>query len=130
LGVYDLPVTETLWRLTELGDLGVDAGANIGYTASVLAVRAGPAGLVVAFEPHPVLRAELAANIARWAGCAAVPVDVRGCALSAAPGTLALVEGDAFAAMSAQYSRARRACSLSGACATWCMRTTSVVRRR
>lgn len=98
LGVYDLPVTETLWRLTESGDLGVDAGANIGYTASVLAVRAGPAGLVVAFEPHPALRAELAANIARWAGRATAPVDVRGCALSAAPGDLALVEGDAFAA--------------------------------
>lgn len=98
LGVYDLPVTETLWRLTELGDLGVDAGANIGYTASLLAVRAGRAGLVVAFEPHPVLRAELAANIARWAGCAVAPVDVRGYALSAAPGALALVEGDAFAA--------------------------------
>jgi hypothetical protein len=28
-GLYELGVTETLWRLTESGDLMVDAGANI-----------------------------------------------------------------------------------------------------
>ena len=43
-GLYELGVTETLWRLTELGDLAVDAGANIGYMASVLGVRVGPKG--------------------------------------------------------------------------------------
>jgi len=41
-GLYELGVTETLWRLTESGDLAIDAGANIGYTASILGVRAGP----------------------------------------------------------------------------------------
>jgi hypothetical protein len=35
-GLYEIGVTETLWRLTEPGDLAIDAGANIGYTASIL----------------------------------------------------------------------------------------------
>jgi hypothetical protein len=35
-GLYEFGVTETLWRLTEPGELAIDAGANIGYTASIL----------------------------------------------------------------------------------------------
>lgn len=52
-GVFELAVTETLWRLTDPGDLAVDVGANIGYMSSVLARRCGPAGSVRVFEPHP-----------------------------------------------------------------------------
>lgn len=58
-GVYDLPVTEALWRLTDPGDTALDVGANIGYTASVMA-RRGAA--VHAFEPHPQVFGELEAN--------------------------------------------------------------------
>ena len=43
-GIYDLAVSETLFRLTRSGDLVVDAGANIGYMSGLLAVRAGVTG--------------------------------------------------------------------------------------
>lgn len=64
LGVYDLPVTETLWRLTDPGDVAVDAGANIGYMTAVLLARTP---FVWSFEPHPDIYGKLAVNNARWA---------------------------------------------------------------
>ena len=42
LGLYDLAVSETLWRLTSPGDLTVDVGANLGHMTGILALRAGP----------------------------------------------------------------------------------------
>src|SRR5688572_15513819 len=39
-GIYDLAVSEVLFRLIRRGDFVVDAGANIGYM-SVLAATAG-----------------------------------------------------------------------------------------
>jgi FkbM family methyltransferase len=65
-GVYDLCATEVLFRLTDLGEVAVDAGANIGYMTSVLAAAVGPKGRVEAFEPHPELFSELVDNVARW----------------------------------------------------------------
>jgi len=65
-GLYDLAVTEALWRLTDPGELTVDVGANIGYTASILAVRAGPQGEVVCFEPHPEVMSRLRENADHW----------------------------------------------------------------
>ena len=59
LGVFDLVVTEALWRLIEPGDVAVDAGANIGYMSSIMAARAAQ---VWAFEPHPQLFRELQVN--------------------------------------------------------------------
>jgi FkbM family methyltransferase len=65
-GLYELGVTETLWRLTELGDLVIDAGSNIGYMASVLGVRVGPKGRVICFEPNPVVFEALRDNVENW----------------------------------------------------------------
>jgi FkbM family methyltransferase len=65
-GLYEKEVTETLWRLTDPGDLAIDVGANIGYTTSILGVRVGPAGRVHSFEPHPQVFASLAENVERW----------------------------------------------------------------
>lgn len=65
-GLYEIGVTETLWRLTEPADLAIDAGANIGYTASVLGCRVGPKGRVICFEPHPVVFASLCENVEMW----------------------------------------------------------------
>lgn len=67
LGIYDLAVSEVLWRLTSPGDLTVDVGANLGHMAGILAVRAGPAGRVLAFEPHPGVFGDLVGNIAEAA---------------------------------------------------------------
>jgi FkbM family methyltransferase len=65
-GVFDLAVTEVLFRLADAGALTVDVGANVGYMTSILGLRCGPSGRVVAFEPHPLLHAELAANLSSW----------------------------------------------------------------
>jgi FkbM family methyltransferase len=62
-GIYDLIVTETLWRLADKSDVAVDAGANIGYMTSVLSIRAG---IVHAFEPHPAVFKTLSENAHRW----------------------------------------------------------------
>jgi FkbM family methyltransferase len=65
-GLYELSVTETLWRLTESGDLAVDAGANIGYMTSVLGIRVGPKGRVICFEPNPEVFTSLGENVELW----------------------------------------------------------------
>jgi FkbM family methyltransferase len=65
-GLYEIGVTETLWRLTEPGDLAIDAGANIGYMASILGVRVGPKGKVICFEPHPEVFEALRENVEIW----------------------------------------------------------------
>ena len=59
-GIYDLAVSELLFRLIHPGDLVVDAGANIGYM-SVLAATAG--AHVMAFEPNPALLPILRQNL-------------------------------------------------------------------
>jgi FkbM family methyltransferase len=65
-GLHELGVTETLWRLTEPGDLAIDAGANIGYMASVLSIRVGPKGRVICFEPNPQVFESLRENVENW----------------------------------------------------------------
>ncbi|WP_016877375.1 FkbM family methyltransferase [Chlorogloeopsis fritschii PCC 9212] len=68
LGVIDLAVTETLWRLTEPGELAVDVGANIGYMTAILADRVSSirGGCVWSFEAHPEIFAELKYNVENW----------------------------------------------------------------
>lgn len=66
LGLYELPVSETLWRLAEPGATVLDIGTNIGHMSSILARRVGPTGWVHSFEPHPVVGHRLQANIDLW----------------------------------------------------------------
>lgn len=66
-GIYELNVTEALWRLAEPGETAVDVGANLGYMSSLLAARLGSAGTVHCIEPHPQVFRRLAENVARWA---------------------------------------------------------------
>jgi FkbM family methyltransferase len=74
-GIYDLAVSEALWRLTDSDDVALDVGANIGYMSALLSARAAR---VVAFEPHPQLFERLSANVGRWRG----NIEVRQLALS------------------------------------------------
>lgn len=62
-GIYDLVITEALWRLVSEGDRVLDVGANIGYTTSLMSARAGAGGEVLCFEPHPEIIKELEANV-------------------------------------------------------------------
>ena len=65
-GVHELPVCEVIGRLVDPGDIAVDTGANIGQMTSLMAMRAGPKGEVIAFEPHPAIFQELQHNISVW----------------------------------------------------------------
>lgn len=50
-----------------------DIGANLGYTASLMAKRIGPSGALYAFEPHPQNFAHLRTNIALWGASETLP---------------------------------------------------------
>ena len=98
LGLYEPVVTETLWRLADGDKLAVDAGANIGYTASILGARLGSKGRVLCFEPHPQVFASLRRNISVWgnnARCARFELYQR--ALGSYDGKATLVTTDWFA---------------------------------
>jgi FkbM family methyltransferase len=83
-----------MWRLADPGDVAADIGANIGYFTSLLAVRCRR---VVAFEPHPLVRRRLAANVARW-GAASDRVRIDERAVSRAAGRARLTEPPDFLA--------------------------------
>src|SRR5437867_277216 len=68
-GVYDLSVSEALWRLTDPGDWCLDVGANIGYMSALLAERAAPGGKVLSFEPHPLVFKRLQKNLGSEIEC-------------------------------------------------------------
>ncbi len=63
-GIYDLTLTEALFRLIDPGETCVDVGANIGHMTTVMAHCAGASGSVVSFEPYPPVYLQLAANLA------------------------------------------------------------------
>jgi len=67
-GVYDLAVSEVLWRLCDSGETALDVGANIGIMSALFARRVGATGRVVCFEAHPAIAGELHSNVARWRG--------------------------------------------------------------
>jgi FkbM family methyltransferase len=97
-GIYDLAVSELLCRITLPGETVVDAGANIGYMTSILAVRAGPNGRVLSFEPHPTLAERLRQNAAEFArNGQSAPIEVHQVALSDRIGTANLECPEGFA---------------------------------
>ena len=66
MGVYDLALSESLWRLTDLEETAIDIGANIGYMTGIMAEKVGKSGRVIAFEPCPGIYDELEFNIQTW----------------------------------------------------------------
>jgi FkbM family methyltransferase len=90
-GIFDHCVSETLYRLTDPGDLAVDVGANIGYMTSLMVKRAGSSGRVVAVEPNPEVYSLLACNVARWRTRPGAPlIETHEVALSDRDGTAML----------------------------------------
>jgi len=96
LGIYDLALSECAWRLLEPGETALDVGGNIGYMSCLLAARSGPSGCVHTFEPHPLLKKRLEAQIARWPTSIAASVVTHGLALSDRIGTAFLAEPSEF----------------------------------
>lgn len=88
-GVYDLPVTEAIYRLLDPGEVAVDAGAHIGYMTSVMVARGAR---VHSFEPHPGTHQCLRANVSQWDG----HVELHSLALSSSAGTGWLGTGTEF----------------------------------
>ncbi len=79
-GVYDLALSEAIWRLLDPGETALDVGANIGYTAGLMAHRSGTDGRVIAVEPGPPIEL-LRRNVAAWS-IGHAPVKVIEAALS------------------------------------------------
>ena len=93
-GVYDLAVCETLFRLMPAGGAAIDAGANVGVLATLLAARAGPTGRVECFEPHPLLVPRLRDNVGPHVAVHAVALSDRaGVARLTVPPEFATNEG-------------------------------------
>lgn len=92
-GVHDLPVCEILCRLVVAGDTVVDAGANLGVMTSLLSIKVGAKGRVLAFEAHPDMVGQLRQNTRRWNR---PQIEVFHQALSRKAGVLTLYEGDGF----------------------------------
>jgi FkbM family methyltransferase len=66
MGIYDLIVTEVLWRLIEGGETAIDVGANLGYMTTIMATKVGKTGKVWCFEPNPEVYQELSENVVNW----------------------------------------------------------------
>lgn len=101
-GLYDLCVSEALWRLCRKGDVVADVGANIGYFSSLMSKRAGSEGVVLSFEPNPQILEILKANTS----------NLKNISLH----TVALSEGDGLETLYAPsgYVENRGLASLSG----------------
>src|ERR1700730_1461942 len=61
--IYDLALSETLWRLIEPDNFVLDIGANIGFITSLCSYKTGENGKVWAFEPNPLIIQRLTRNI-------------------------------------------------------------------
>jgi FkbM family methyltransferase len=59
---YNLDELDFLRQHTSAGGVFVDVGANVGTFALVMARQVGPAGKVIAIEPHPMTFARLSFN--------------------------------------------------------------------
>jgi FkbM family methyltransferase len=94
-GVYDLLLTEAIFRLADPGETVMDVGANVGYASSALAAAVGDGGRVVAVEPHPLVHSLLARNAARWGQRA--EIETHALALSDLRGRGRLTIGEEFA---------------------------------
>lgn len=61
---FDPEDLDTLAPMIGPGFVFIDVGANVGAYALFVAARGGPTATVIAVEPHPVVRARLAFNVA------------------------------------------------------------------
>ncbi|WP_296596244.1 FkbM family methyltransferase [Phenylobacterium sp.] len=105
-GLYDLCVSETLYRLSDPGEIALDVGGNIGQMASILAHRVGRSGHVHVFEPHPEILEELRANVALWRR------DPRAAEVTVHPIALSETAGEGKLAMSSSFDDNRGTAAL------------------
>jgi len=95
-GIFDRIVPETIWRLLDAGEVAVDIGANIGQNTSAMAYRAGAAGRILAFEPHPEIFEELRQNRLSWGNVSVAAIQLEQVALGKVPGQATIADGPEF----------------------------------
>ena len=95
-GIFDKIVPETIWRLLDAGETGVDVGANIGQNSSAMAFRSGPSGRVIAFEPPPEIFGEVRTNVGRWPASLTTCLQLENVALGTTDGEACLADGPEF----------------------------------
>ncbi|HXH73686.1 MAG TPA: FkbM family methyltransferase [Bacteriovoracaceae bacterium] len=62
-GLYDLALSEMIYRLVRPGDVVLDIGANIGYTSRLILDCLGEKGNLFSYEPVPELFSLLQQNV-------------------------------------------------------------------
>ncbi len=95
-GIVDKIVPESIARLLDTGETGIDIGANIGQNCSIMAAVSGPNGVIDAFEPHPEIFKELEQNHRQWPTDGFAPVRLEQVALGSEERTARLVAGEEF----------------------------------
>lgn len=93
--MWESETVRFVWGWLRAGLTVVDVGAHVGQYTLLASGLVGPAGRVIAFEPHPVLRRVLHRNVGR-AGCQNVTVLPVALGRTAGPGTLVLHPPDNF----------------------------------
>lgn len=106
-GVHEISVCEAIARCTESGQAAIDVGANVGFMTSLMSHCVGPGGHVMAFEPHPVVFDELAANAERFRARSMARIDVHQMALGSEEGYATLECDDAALQENAGTARIR-----------------------
>src|SRR6266540_2466265 len=107
-GIFDKIVPETISRLVDPGEFVIEVGANIGQNCSLMAVKVGPSGAVLAFEPHPEIYLELQENAASWSKADLGRLRLENVALGESVAEVLLVDG-------AEFDRNRGSAALAAA---------------
>jgi FkbM family methyltransferase len=66
LGVYELPLSEMIWRSITEADTFLDIGANIGYFTCLANAKNGGPENILSFEAHPKIFSKLKHNVSLW----------------------------------------------------------------
>jgi FkbM family methyltransferase len=93
--MWESETVRFVWGWLRAGMTVLDVGAHVGQYTLLASGLVGPAGRVVAFEPHPVLGPVLRRNVSR-AGCQNVTVLPVALGRAPGPGTLVLHPPDNF----------------------------------
>lgn len=107
LGVHDRVVPEAIWRLLDPGEHAYDVGANIGQNTSIMALKVGAQGSVVAFEPSLKAWDLLRKNVALWDRYDLSPITLVKLGLSWRNGSALLHEVGDLAGFSLEEQAAR-----------------------
>lgn len=88
-GLWESETVDFVVSWLKAGMTVIDAGAHVGQYTLLASEAVGPAGRVIAFEPHPLLRQVLHRNVGR-AGCTNVTVSPAALGRAAGTGSLVL----------------------------------------